>query len=209
MEYCFHAGCDEVFGCVGLKRKNSVFLISSIRRRVSSFESKNYFSNDCIWQIWSIFPKNLSPHAYNDTLAMDLSTQQRRSFGGGYKWRDVEDAVKSDANLSCSDCNKSYKLIPQEIDFYAQNGIPHHKIAHFADTKLDRNNQIDLAQRNCDKCSKQIMSTVDLIKLKKSSQGLLFRDIDDMLEIWCGRDFANLHNLKVWDKVTVEDNKEN
>ncbi len=166
MEYCFSCtGCDEVFGCVGLKRKKfCIFNKQYSEKEYRALKAKIISQMTASGEYGQFFPKNLSPHAYNDTLAMDLFPLSKEEvLAAGYKWRDVEDAVKSDANLSCSDCNKSYKLIPQEIDFYAQNGIPHPQNCPLCRHKArqKKRNQIDLAQRNCDKCSKQIMSTVD------------------------------------------------
>ncbi len=172
IEYCFScSACDEVFGCVGLKRKK--FCI--FNKQYSEEEYRNLKARIIehmrkTGEYGEFFPKKLCPHAYNDTLAMDeFPLSKEEILAAGYKWREAEEIAKSDLNLTCTACEKSYKLIPQELTFYAQNGIPaplkcplcRHK------ARQKKRNRISLTERNCDNCGKSIMSTVSSERAEK------------------------------------------
>lgn len=91
------------------------------------------------------FPPEFSPLAYNETIAEEFFPLKREEAEeGGYVWREekvgkhsittkagnlpdnigyVEEKIKEEV-LGCVSCEKAYRIIPMEFDFYKKIGIP-------------------------------------------------------------------------------------
>lgn len=135
------------------------------------------------------FPEKCSPFAYNESLAYEhLALTKEETLSRGWQWydRDEEydyqgpkieipdniseieyDALKPDLSpitrqiLTCTDCGKLYKIIPQELNFYKRYNLPvPDKCAdsrHFARLKL--RNPRKLWDRKCDNCQKNLKTS--------------------------------------------------
>ncbi|KKU78618.1 MAG: hypothetical protein UY05_C0053G0003 [Candidatus Peregrinibacteria bacterium GW2011_GWA2_47_7] len=89
------------------------------------------------------FPVGVGAFAYNESIAMDVyPLTKEETLAQGYPWRDektksprpqtyevpklikdVKDDITNEV-LACENCSKNYKIIPQELKFYIQIGIP-------------------------------------------------------------------------------------
>jgi hypothetical protein len=128
------------------------------------------------------FPIRLSPHGYNETVAHEYMPMTKEEvLKRGWTWRDeseegqkymgpavtipdnindVQDDISSKI-LTCEASGKQFKIIPQELKFYRQLGIP---LPHRspAQRHKDRNalrNPRKLWNRQCANCKKAIMTS--------------------------------------------------
>ncbi len=172
------------FGCVGLNRNEYCIL----NKQYSKEEYDelvpgiiDHMRNTGEWGEY--FPASLSPFGYNETVAMEyfpLTDEEVHARGWG--WHHEADGKKDsylgpmvsipddihDANdditkqiLKCEVTGKPYKIIPQELKFYREMGIPiprkcpdqRHK------ERMALRNPRKLWNRECMKCGKDIQTT--------------------------------------------------
>ncbi|MFA6392650.1 MAG: hypothetical protein WCW54_00990 [Candidatus Paceibacterota bacterium] len=154
--------CSDCFGCVGLKKKQ-YYIFNKQYKKEEYFEMvkkiKQHMNDmpyiDKIGRIYSFgecFPTELSPFAYNETLAFKenfISKEEVISLG--YKWKEMEsklytptlktDSVPESINdaldticneiIECpnqgkvdTQCTSAYKILPDELAFYRQMNLP-------------------------------------------------------------------------------------
>ncbi|MBU0668407.1 hypothetical protein KJ835_04790, partial [Patescibacteria group bacterium] len=140
---CMHS--KNLFGCVSVKK--SQYMILNKKYSPAEFETlaATIIENMIRTKEWGeFFPEALSPFTYNESLADDffpLTKDQAEAIGA--KWYDetnkaseqnskkiipvaiqtvTEDILKT--ILTCQSCQKNYKIIPQELDFYKKNTVP-------------------------------------------------------------------------------------
>ncbi|MFH1854999.1 MAG: hypothetical protein ABH810_01150 [bacterium] len=183
------SNCENCFGCVGLK--NQQFCIFN---KQYSKEEYNKLKNRIIDHMkktgeWGEnFPSTNSPFPYNHTLAQDyfpLDKAQARKLG--YPWHDDEQSVVSKKTskklekniakinesileevLTCENCSKDYRIIPQELRLYKilKVAIPsecpdcryNRKMKEFSRTKLYERKCMN---KNCDNKFKTIYTQKD------------------------------------------------
>ncbi|NOS67574.1 MAG: hypothetical protein HOO67_04395 [Candidatus Peribacteraceae bacterium] len=134
-------------------------------------------------QEWGeFFPVRLSSHGYNETVAQEyMPLTKAQVLERGWPWRDEIESEQSylgpeatipdtidDANedickkiLSCSVTGKPFKIIPQELKFYKQLGIPLPRKSP-AQRHKERNelrSPRTLWQRTCSQCSKPVTTS--------------------------------------------------
>ncbi len=161
---------SHLFGCAGLKKQQYCILnkryapdeyerlVKRIKEHMRKTEEYGEF-----------FPLDLSPFAYNETVAMDyFPLTKKEALQQGYRWyeeertfspatyqvpeviTDVRDDILQ-AVLVCRDCGKNYHLIKQELDFYKRLQIPIptrcYTCRHLA--RVRRRNPIELWHRQC------------------------------------------------------------
>ncbi len=151
-ELCYSS--KNLFGCVGLKNaqhcilnkqytKEDYFklreqLIEHMKQGVPALRSSGEAKE------WGeFFPVRNAIFAYNESVANDyFPLSEEQVVTNGWQWqvaheptskkqtyrvpRDSKD-VKDDicqAILNCKQCQKNYKIIPQELVFYKQQGLP-------------------------------------------------------------------------------------
>ncbi|MDD5055439.1 MAG: hypothetical protein PHZ00_04200 [Candidatus Peribacteraceae bacterium] len=140
------------------------------------------FDGSFAGQEWGeFFPMDDSPFSYNETLAQEYFPRPKKeAIEEGLSWRDdqeqqnylgpaveipetihdTDDSICSKI-LRCDVTGKPYKIIPQELKFYRQMGIPiprkcpdqRHK------ERLALRNPRKLWDRKCAKCQKQIATS--------------------------------------------------
>ena len=161
--YCDNCGdCSDCFGCVGLDKKQYFIfnkqyskeeyfeMIEKIKKHMNDMPyidsiGRKYHFGEC-------FPTELSPFAYNETVAFEeqpLSKEETISLG--YKWRDMESKfyiptikvgvlpnsinnVKDnicDEIIECpnqgkieTQCTSAFNIVPDELAFYRQMNLP-------------------------------------------------------------------------------------
>jgi CxxC-x17-CxxC domain-containing protein len=126
------------------------------------------------------FPIEMSPFAYNESLAQDLKPLDKESaVKANLKWKDtdakeyfpqtykvpeiIKDVPSSIVNeiLSCKKCRKNYKIISSELEFYRKQKIevpdtcPDCRLEY----RLTLRNPRKLFSRKCAKCSAEIQTT--------------------------------------------------
>ena len=98
-----------------------------------------------IYRYGEFFPSELSPFAINETLVGQYFPMAKESAHSmGFVWReprlrefqvtmkagDLPDSIKDITDdifketISCTKCSRAYRIIPIEIDFYKQAGLP-------------------------------------------------------------------------------------
>lgn len=143
--YCFNS--NNCFGCVGLRKKNYCILNKQYEK--DEYEKiVNKIKNELRGKVeyGQFFPKNLSCFGYNETPAQEqFPLSKDEATKNGFSWEDTErgtynketkkleempnslDQINFDVTKEifvCSDCNKNYKIIPNEFLFYKKLDIP-------------------------------------------------------------------------------------
>ena len=127
-----------------------------------------------------MMPSEISPWVYNESAAMEwFPLNKEEAQKEGLNWRDIEPRDYLDATiqipehirdvkdeitkeiLKCETCGKNYRLIQMEIDFYRRFNLP---VPHQCFLCRDRArgrllNPIEIHNRKCDKCGKDIKSS--------------------------------------------------
>ena len=130
------------------------------------------------------FPMELSPFAYNETLAQEyFPLTQKEVLNSGWKWKEnlnyvaeveriiqaskippkiemINDKILNWA-IQCDVSKKPFKIIKQELKFYRKNKLPfprkHSDVRNSERMKL--RNPRKLWSRNCPKCNAEIQTT--------------------------------------------------
>lgn len=107
-------------------------------------------------------PIKYSLFAYNETNAQDyFPLTKEQVIANKWQWRDQDKKIASDEHNKCESCNKNFKLIPQEIEFYKSQNLPEPDTCYqcrYSERLTWRNKNV-LHDRTCDKCNKKIRST--------------------------------------------------
>ena len=109
--------CEHCFGCIGLSHKKYCIL----NKQYSKEEYEKlmpriieHMKSSGEW--WEFFPTEISPFAYNETLANVLYPMNEAAVRSkAWKWRkpDSEESAREDLP-QCQDCGKNYRVIEQE-----------------------------------------------------------------------------------------------
>lgn len=136
------------------------------------------------WEWWEFFPSSMSLFGYNETIANEYYPLSKQEVIKKWlKWSEYENPFpKVDKTIpasklptdikeipedilnwaiECETTNKPFKIIKQELDFYRKYDLPIPK-RHPEERHRDRmkfRNPRKIAQRNCDKCNKDIKTT--------------------------------------------------
>ena len=182
-DLCFNS--HHLFGCVGMKRSEYCILNKQYSKEEYEelvpriiehmMETKEY---------GEFFPVELSPCAYNETLAQeyfplskedavkrewqwfDEEEKQSQYMGPPYEIpdsiADIDDEI-CDHILSCQETGRPFKLIAQELKYYREHGIPIPRLCpdERHRQRLRKRNPRTLFSRECAKCNAKIFSTYD------------------------------------------------
>jgi len=173
LDYCLEMqDCHDCFGCRGLIKKSYCIL-----NKQYSLESYTKLKSKIIKKMkedkeyGEFFPISLSPFGYNESVAQDYyPLNKTQSLKIGANWNDYESKekyqfsdyqipdnindVKDDILkkiLKCEKSNKAYKIIPMELKFYRQMGLPIPKrspLQRYRD-RLSQKNPWKLYYRQC------------------------------------------------------------
>ena len=154
-EYCiFCQSSSNIFGCVGLKSKEYCVLnkqytkedykklVAEIKKHMDEMPYIDKAGR--IYKYGEFFPIELSPFAYNQTLADDqFPISKEQALKDGYVWKDPTpqeykitvkgedlpdtiDEIKDDildAIISCTKCKKAFRIIKPELEFLRRECI--------------------------------------------------------------------------------------
>lgn len=150
--YCYTcSGCTNVFGCVGLKRKEYCILNRQYTKEEYEELLPRIIQHTQDTKEWGeFFPIRVSPYGYNETLAQEFyPIQEQDAYAQGWGWfhepdghnvyapnnvtifaaSSLPDHLQEDVSwlqriILSETSQKPYRLIPQEIGIYAKLGIP-------------------------------------------------------------------------------------
>jgi len=175
-----YTNCHNVFGSISLRQKKYCILNKQYsKEEYEGLLAKilNHMSET--GELGEFFPPSLSTFAYNETIAQDyFPLSKEEAVKNGFSWREkdhqefkpqeisipknIQDATKEICQkiLACTDCGKNYKILPRELSFHQQRNIalPTHcpRCRHMA--RLRQRNPRKLLLRQCQKCSKNLLS---------------------------------------------------
>lgn len=172
---------QNCFGCDGIKNGKNMILNKKYGEAeyqkikstiIAELKSKNAYG--------LFFPPELAFFAWNETLGQDcMPLTEETAKAQGYRWQaeiqvtrgketiksgDIPDHIKDvpysilEAVLRCEDCERNYRIIKSELDFYKQAIIPIPRkcfYCRYAD-RLKRRGPFKLFDRNCVNCEKSI-----------------------------------------------------
>lgn len=186
-DQCFRS-CSDIFGCVGLRSTNYCILNKQyskeeyktmIPKVIAHMNEMPYTdSKGKTYTYGEFFPAELSPFAYNESLAqeyypLDKATAEEQ----GHRWkeaekrnyeitkqpsdlpdhiRDIDDTILQEiigcAGSDCAQCTTAFKMVPQELAFYRQKNLPLPRYCpncrHYQ--RLKKRNPLKLWHKACD-----------------------------------------------------------
>lgn len=147
LTYCLESYCShECFGCYGLN-KNKYCILNKQYTEQEYFNLKEKLINKMIAdkEYGEFFPIKYSQSAYNETSASWWYPKTKEEvMANGWQWFDENKASDLTQNkiinlpddikdcdysitqeiLTCKKCQKKYKIIPRELEFYQQQKFP-------------------------------------------------------------------------------------
>ncbi len=173
---------SDCFGCIGMR--NARYCILNKQYTKEEYEALmpkiiEHMRKTSEWGEY--FPASMSVFGYGETVADEYFPLAKEDvLKRGWNWHDdkerenylgpkvavpehindVEDSI-CEKILICETTGKPYKVIPQELAFYREHGIPLPRICpdrRYRDRVVLRNPQ-KLWKRECAKCKKEIQTT--------------------------------------------------
>ncbi|OGC82173.1 MAG: hypothetical protein A2V81_01590 [Candidatus Abawacabacteria bacterium RBG_16_42_10] len=174
--------CQDCFGCIGLKHKQYCILNKQYsKEEYLSLVPKVIAHMKKMGEWGEFFPISLSPFAYNESEAAEyfpLTVEEVKNKSLLWKQEDssnqyhgpeisLPDSIHDCPEmvdkqiLTCESCDRHYRLIPLEIEFYKKQGVPlprqcfncrHHE-------RMQWKNPRKLWDRNCMKCNVAIKTS--------------------------------------------------
>ncbi len=189
--------CQNCFGCAEMDKKQYCILnkqytkdeyeelLPKIIKHMS--EMPYVDKKGRVYKYGEFFPIELSPFAYNETVAQDYFPITKEEAGEkSYKWRDyvpgqykitingkdlpqtigeVEDSI-IDEVIGCEATGKPFKILKEELDFYKRFDLPLPSL--HSDERLNRKiklrNPMKFDERQCFLCKKEIYTTYKPVK---------------------------------------------
>ncbi|MFA6353854.1 MAG: hypothetical protein WCW93_02895 [Candidatus Paceibacterota bacterium] len=193
--YCDNChACSECFGCVSLHKKSYCILNKQYTKEeyekllpkiIKHMDAMPYVdAKGRIYKYGEFFPSELSPFAYNETIAQEyFPLTKKEAIARGYKWKDKEERnyaidiknedIPNDIKyvndsvigkvLECAhqgkcneQCTEAFKLIPNELIFYQKMNLPLPRLCPNCRhyQRLNQRNPLKLWHRTC-MCNKQ------------------------------------------------------
>ncbi len=186
-DLCFSS--SHLFACIGLKNKDHCILNrqyskgeyeSLVSRIIKQMNEMPYMDkNNRVYRYGEFFPSELSPFAYNETIAQECYPLTKEIAAiKGYRWgeleernyqstisntqlpdhiKDVKDSIVSEIIACghegrCSEqCTTAFKITPQEFEFYKYIQIPLPRLCANCRyyQRLKQRNPLKLWHRRC------------------------------------------------------------
>ncbi len=130
-------------------------------------------ANNCVYGYGEFYPPELSPFGYNETIANErFPLTKEEAVSKNFNWQDniqrttgratllpenipdnideVGDSILNEV-LACINCERNYKIIPNELIFYRKMGIPIPGRCFYCrhEARLKRRNPFKLWHRQC------------------------------------------------------------
>ena len=181
--------CLNVFGCEGLRKKQYCILnkqytkeeyeelVPKIIQHMNDMPYED--SKGRVYKYGEFFPLELSPFAYNETIAQEyFPLTKEGALGQGYMWedretknykieienKDIPDHIKDVAEdienkvIACEhggkckdQCTEAFKIIPDELKFYKRMNLPLPRLCPNCRhyERLKQRNPLKLWHRRC------------------------------------------------------------
>lgn len=191
LTYCIESyNSKECFGCFGLKHNQYCILNKQYSKEEYFSLKKRLITKMKTDGEWGEFlsPK-YSQSAYNETTAqLWYPMTKEQTIAKGWRWqdnlpgthgketlKDLPDDIKNTPDsiikeiLVCEQCDKNYKIIPQELAFYREQKYPLPQKCFFCRrmTRMKKRNSRKFWQQNCDKCKTSIQTTISPLTNQK------------------------------------------
>lgn len=164
--YCSHCFYSKnLLGCVGLK--NAEYCILNKQYSKEDYEKLSlrvieHMKRTCEWGEY--FPKDLSFFGYNETVANEyFPLTKDAAIKSAYKWHGdiIKKPDPSPDIYICKSCQKTYKLISQELKFYEQLSLPYPNYCSECrhQKRMSQRNPRRLWDRSCAKCGAVIQTS--------------------------------------------------
>jgi hypothetical protein len=159
-----YTSVQNVFGCVGLKRRKYCILNKQYSKEEYEALLPKIIEHMKSTGEWGqFFPKYMSPFSYTYSDATyHFPKTQEEAEKMGYMWKDdLATTPAGPDSIQCEVTGKNFRLIPQELKFYEKFNLPHPKRCP-EQRHLDRFAQRTppkIWSRLCDKCSKETQSS--------------------------------------------------
>ena len=190
IEYSYMcSGSSDLFGCIGLRKKEYCILnkqytkeeyenlVSKIKKHM---DEKPYIdSKDRVYKYGEYFPAELSPFAYNETIAQEnFPITKEQAEESGFAWRDaaqrnykitkqaddlpdnikdVPDSITSEI-IGCShagkcndQCTLAFRILPDELVFYRSMNLPLPLLCSNCrhSERINQRTKLNLYKRSC------------------------------------------------------------
>jgi len=171
-ESCHHS--SNIFGCISIRKGNYLILNKEYEKEEYlkiKEQIEEELKNDGLFG--QFFPMDLAPFTYNESLINDFYPLKKEgAIKRGYKWNDkttgtfgketikeneipinilsVNDEVLKEI-LICKDCNKNYKIIEAELEFYKKMKLPlpHKDFECRHKDRMEKRNKMKMYHRSC------------------------------------------------------------
>ena len=188
LEYCDHVyDSEHCFGCVGLK-KGKYYILNKPYKKEEYEKLKERIIEHMkkTGEYGEFFPFSCSPFAYNETIANEMfPLKKEEALKLGCEWRDEEKEIPNipnsvpardlpeniketkddilDQTILCEKSGKPYKIMREELEIYRRLNlpIPHESPEIRYKNQLKQRTSIQLFDKKCDKCGKDIKTTYD------------------------------------------------
>ncbi|MEK7544774.1 MAG: hypothetical protein AAB551_01445 [Patescibacteria group bacterium] len=178
----FCQSSSNLFGCVGLKRKKFHILnkeYSPEEYKIMVEKIKEHMKRT--GEFGKYFPKQIAPFAYNESLAQQwYPLTKEMALQKGFQWKNEEDIATiqekksppenlsegSEKTLnevfSCTSCNKKFKIIKEEFEFYKKIGmaLPEKCFKCRHAHRVSMRNPRIFMWRPCDACGKNTITNL-------------------------------------------------
>lgn len=181
-EFCYN--CSDIIGCYGLRKKSYCILNKQYEKAEYLVLKQKIVEHMKATKDWgNFFPKEMSPFGYNESIANEyLPLTKEESLQRGFSWREdipyttgqgtikYEDLPKNSEEfsdklvnevLTCETCEKNYKLINREINFYKRNRLmlPAQCFNCRHARRMSKRNKRNLWSAECAKCNTGISTS--------------------------------------------------
>ncbi len=181
-EHCYN--CSNIFGCYGLRKKSYCILNKQYSKEEYEKLTKEIIDVLKDNKEWGdFFPSFMTPFAYNEAIVneyMPLTIEE--ALSKGFRWKDNIPSSKGQGTieypdlpknpeqysdellkeiLTCSRCEKNYKLIGREINFYKKNKLelPDKCFNCRHESRMSKRNPRNLWRGKCAKCNNDITTS--------------------------------------------------
>lgn len=179
------ANCSDLFGCIGLYRKQYCILNKQYSKEEYEEQVPRIIEHMRQTEEWGeFFPVELSPFAYNETMAQEYFPLSREEvLQKGWQWRDetkdipqVEKIIPANLlpdsisdipddilnwAIECEESKQPFIIQQPELEFYRKMNLPiprmHPDVRHAK--RMAKRNPRKLWNRSCDNCGKGIETT--------------------------------------------------
>lgn len=149
LEYSFNVfNSNHCLGSVGLRKKDYCILNRQYtKEEYEALRKKIVAEMEAQGEWGEFFPPSFTPFGYNETVAQEqFPLTQDEALANGFKWEDhprgtygketkkwseMPDSIREVGDMdvakeifSCELCNKNYRIIPRELEFYRRMEIP-------------------------------------------------------------------------------------